>query len=159
MNEISMPISVPLQLDLQNQEAYTENQSSVKIYNALREKLSSSCSKSSSGGNNETLMNNSNFGSSQSTIFEAQCKLDIYKTMYDYFYYTILNKYYVFYVDVSEASNARELQALNFRTAKVKANFNMFKLSELSANEQYKSTLALKCYKCISIDNALCVDI
>ena len=90
----------------ENQEN-TENQTSVKIFNAIKEKLNNT-----NGQNNESSLGNfsTNFGSSQSGCFDTRIKLDIYKTMYDYFYFTILNKYFVFYFDVKDACNLKELQ-------------------------------------------------
>jgi len=159
-----MPISVPLQIDLNtggsNIDSSDDNQNNVRIFNALKEKLKATSTERDVFSSNETTTNftlsETNLENSLSAnFFDSQVKLDIYKTVYDYFFYTVLNKYYVFYFDVNDVSNERESRSHTFKATsslKAKPNFDYFKLSEINANEQYKSILNVKCYKFISVD-------
>ena len=157
LNEIRMPIEIPLKIDLFNSNNESdENDSNTRIFNALRDKIKSN-STISDRGSNETATNftynDSNLDISSSlNFFESQAKVDIYKTIYDYFFFTVLNKYYLFYFDQMDESNKYECQSINSKRLKAKSNFNYFKLSQLSTNEQYKSILNMKCYKFISAD-------
>jgi hypothetical protein len=103
-----MPINVPLQIDFNgggggsNIDSSDDNQKNVRIFNALKEKLKATSTERDVFSSNETTTNftlsETNLENSLSAnFFDSQVKLDIYKTVYDYFFYTILNKYYVFY--------------------------------------------------------------
>ena len=160
---MKMPINVPLQIDLNggsNTDSSDDNQNNTRIFNALKEKLKATSTECDVFSSNETT---SNFTLSETNLenslsanfFDSQVKLDIYKTVYDYFFYTILNKYYVFYFDANDVSNERESRSHSFKATsslKAKPNFDYFKLSEINANEQYKSILNAKCYQFVSVD-------
>lgn len=150
-----MPIHIPLQVDIfnNNNDQSDENHSNVRIFNAIKEKSNSNHNSNSNETTTNLTLNETNLDTSSSFhFFESQVKLDVYKTIYDYFFYTVLNKYFLFYFDPNEASNERECQSINFKTLKAKPNFNFFKLSELNSNEQYKSILNMKCFKFVSVD-------
>jgi hypothetical protein len=168
LNEIKMPINIPLQLDLNggggggggsHTDSSDEHQSNIRIFNALKEKMKATSTSNDIFSSNETTTNftlsETNLENSLSAnFFDSQVKLDIYKTVYDYFFYTILNKYYVFYFDANDACNERESRSRTFKaiSLRTKPNFDYFKLSEINTNEQYKSILNVKCYKFISVD-------
>jgi hypothetical protein len=85
-----------------NIDSSDDNQNNVRIFNALKEKLKATSTERDVFSSNETTTNftlsETNLENSLSAnFFDSQVKLDIYKTVYDYFFYTILNKYYVFY--------------------------------------------------------------
>jgi hypothetical protein len=105
---MKMPTNVPLQIDFNgggggsNIDSSDDNQKNVRIFNALKEKLKATSTERDVFSSNETTTNftlsETNLENSLSAnFFDSQVKLDIYKTVYDYFFYTILIKYYVFY--------------------------------------------------------------
>jgi hypothetical protein len=154
LNEINLPVSVPVQVNADE----SQNDSSLRVIQAIRSNLKNN-ELSYLGRNNLAPIKNSNdstinnsFFNSNDSFFDNQAKVDIYKTVYDYLFYTILDRYYLFYVDLSDARNIKELHAINranFKTNKSKSDYNLVRLSELNAasNEQYKSILNIKCYK------------
>lgn len=116
-----MPIHIPLQVDIfnNNNDQSDENHSNVRIFNAIKEKSNSNHNSNSNETTTNLTLNETNLDTSSSFhFFESQVKLDVYKTIYDYFFYTVLNKYFLFYFDPNEASNERECQSINFKTLK-----------------------------------------
>ncbi len=156
LNEINLP-TVPLP---NNVSSFSDaSDSSTRLYQAFREKTSTSrLAPNANNTSSNNSIDSSLFGSSgESHFFESNVKLDIYKTLYDYVLYTVLNKYFMFYVDMNDASNAKEIckqraplaSNSNFKT---KSELGFFKLSELEQNEQFKSMLGLTCVRFVPIE-------
>jgi hypothetical protein len=153
INEINMPVSIPVQLS--NDES--QNDLSLRVIQAIKSNLRNNEMNYLARNNlmpiktsNDSTINSSCFFNNES-FFDGQAKIDIYKTVYDYLYYSILGRYYLFYIDMNDGKNLKELHSVNkanFKTNKSKSDYNLVKLNELSANnEQYKSILNMKCYK------------
>ena len=143
LNEIDM-IEVPL---------WSEGRKVVeaeKLYQVFRDKLNQShrwSNNRAASSNISTTMLNDNtlFGVSESYIFESKVKLDIYKALYDYLVFTILDKYFVFYVDLSDTANTKEMVKCRMES---KIESNHLKLSEFEENkQQFKSSYV--CFKCV----------
>lgn len=149
LNEIQIP-TVPV---------YHRDDDSVdlntKLNQVFKEKLNS---------NSAAALGNSVDGSTSSTsllgglneshFFENNVKLDIYKTVYDFLLHTVLDKYFVFYIDPNDPVNSKEVYAHGFSKLKSdhcnfkpKCEFNYVRMDCLDSSEQYKSTLKLKCFK------------
>jgi hypothetical protein len=158
LNEITLPtIPVP------NLNSFSEDSgASARLYHAFKEKTAIPRSNFTNNNTNNTTNGNNTIDStlfgvnSESYFFENQVKLDICKTLYDYLLFTVLDKYFVFYVDLNEASNVREIckqrappSSTNFKS---KSELSFFKLSELENNEQFKSMLTLTCAKFVPIE-------
>ena len=98
-----MPINVPLQIDFNggggsNIDSSDDNQNNVRIFNALKEKLKATSTERDVFSSNETTTNftlsETNLENSLSAnFFDSQVKLDIYKTVYDYFFYDFPIRY------------------------------------------------------------------
>lgn len=150
LNEIKM-IPVPSQIN-SNEFISNELDRTSKVYQNIKDKLndlSEFPTDQNSIDSNRTI-NNSILSSSlknhdSSFIFENVVKLDIYKTLYDYLNFNILDKHFLFYIDINDLENFRELRYSNENNQK-KLN-QYFRISDLCSNKQFKSVLNLKCDK------------
>lgn len=164
LNEIKMP-NIPAQMNQDENQANFSDPNS-KIYSAIRDKLNSDTNIETKHKayfkpeNNQTINNSIINANDASFLFDNYVKLDIYKTLYDYFYYSVLDSHQIFYIDLNELSNIREMQKLSvsyatnlkLRNFKSKRECGYFKLSEMNSNEQFKSILNLKCHKFVPVD-------
>ena len=118
-----------------------------QIYGLIREKIQQNENNLVRSGSksNETLSNDL---ATIESFFGDYAKLDIYKTIYDYMFNCVIDKYFVFYVDSSrcqeQASGGGSLQ-------RTKLINSMFNLDSLTSNQQYKSTFNMKCYRFLPV--------
>ncbi len=134
LNEIRIP-RVPVNVDyLQNSDLNT------RIRESIREKLRNENQlEHLSINSSNTLLNNETLNCSEDAI-----KIDIHKAIYDYLAATTINKYFIFYVESNLGSN------------KFPNKYNeLFKLSEIHSNEQYKSMRTAKCFNFVPLSNGL----
>ena len=82
--------------------------------------------------------------------FEQCVKVDVYKTLCEHVSSTLLDKYLVFHVDTSEPANVSALQQRIVRNHH-QAPFELVKMSELAASQQYKSIFNLHSFQINSI--------
>ena len=81
--------------------------------------------------------------------------------------HTCVDKYFVFYIDPMDSENVLEMSRLangrrltgspkssdaGYKQFRAKNEFNHFRLTDLGTNEQFKSTLTLRCFKFIPIN-------
>ena len=150
LNEIKMPC-VPILLNafdsVESEQAATVNMNK-KIYEVIKECLV----------RNETTNPRNKFikkaeEDNSDSFFETNVKLDIYKTLYDYLFNCVLNKYFIFYIDpdfTNEFSSANKQHNINAINSKLE--FSLFDLNLVqNSNEQFKSIFYMKCYKFLPI--------
>ena len=134
LNEIQLP-NVPIQFNNMN-ESCNENDYDIanvinkKTYESIKEKLS----------RNEKLEypNGSCLNDDVDGFFENNVKQDIYKTIYDFLFFSVLDKYFVFNIDINQNEFLKN-------SSKSKLEASLFKLSEINSNEQFKSVFYFKC--------------
>lgn len=124
----------------------------AKLQQSIQEKL----------GSMDLTLNTSHLELNDATSCFHLVKMDIYKALYDYLYHTCIDKYFVFYIDMSDVENVREMGKLgnnnNYNrpnqqpTYRPKNEYNHFRLDDINSNEQFKSTLMLRCFKFIPIN-------
>lgn len=148
LNEIKM-IPVPSHIN-SNESNSNELDRTSKVYQNIKEKLNDLSGFSADQNNSDSngTINNSILSSSlnnhdSSFIFENVVKLDIYKTLYDYLNFNILDKHFLFYIDINDLDNLREL-GNSYENNPKKLN-QYFRISDFYSNKQYKSVLNLKC--------------
>ncbi|RMZ94035.1 hypothetical protein BpHYR1_027694 [Brachionus plicatilis] len=117
---------------------------SSKIYQIIKEKLVNDCGyladRSNTESNrtiNNSLLNSTLNAQDSSYIFENVVKLDIYKTLYDYLNFTIVDKHYLFYIDVNNLHNMKEIGTCFEK--KSRDNNKYFKIGDLCCNEQFNN--------------------
>lgn len=145
LNEIKMP-NIPIQqLNDENQPNYLDQKS--RVYKAIKEKLLTEPRNENNLTIDNSILKSALNSNDASYVFENYVKTDIYKTIYDYLVYTVLDKHFLFYIDLNDLSNLKEMQKISFKSLKPKINYKYFKFSEMYSNEQFKSILQLKCSK------------
>lgn len=161
LNQINLP-TVPFASQTNSQDGYATYER--KLYECFKEKINSGVEKTAQyGANNRevTYLNetNLNYSHGESSFFSV-LNADIYKTLYDYLLYACIDKYFIFYVDLNDLNNIKEMQRLynnnsssNTNNPRInKSNYFYFRLDELNTNEQYKSMLSIKCDKFVPME-------
>jgi hypothetical protein len=146
MSEVSMP-PVPMTFTADDNRSAEE-----KIFQLIQEKVNA-------GGCTNITLNNSAIELIDASSSFHVIKMDIYKAIYDYLLFTCIDKFFVFYIDPSDVDNVREMQKLssvqiggqNNKMFKPKNLYNSFRLCDINSNEQFKSTLLLRCFKFVPL--------
>jgi len=135
LNEIRLP-NVPIGVDyLQNSDLNT------RIRESIREKLRNENQlEHLSINNSNALLTNETLNCSEDLI-----KIDIHKAIYDYIAATTINKYFVFYVESNTSSSNKFFNR----------GYELFRLSEIHSNEQYKSIRGAKCFNFVPSSSEL----
>jgi hypothetical protein len=159
LNEIDM-ITVPVNTfnpiiqkedDNQRKEMTIEQHITAQIRNKLKNKnyLNETNSSMNTSGNSTSILNNVSMTTFDDS-FSNRVKVEVYKTIYDYLNYCILNKYFVFELEpseIDEINNNNSYISLKKENDTIKKLLLSFSLSTSETCEQYKSIQTANCFR------------